>query len=105
MIKATEDLRGWLWFALTKCPPAALIWASLGYRVGVIEGREQLRRELAIDLMEAGAAWRAETGWKPGHPSYAELQRRRGEPVDQVRRNHAQPIRRPHPKPTERTTR
>lgn len=85
-MNARDDLRGWLWYALTHCPPASLIWASLGYRAGLIDGREQLRRELAADLAAAGAAWHE---WRDvaGRPSHAELQRRRGEPVDQMRRN------------------
>lgn len=88
---AAAELTTWLWRALVHCPPASLFWASLAYRVGVLDGQEQLRRQLGADLHQAGRGWVEETGWKPGRPSHAELQRRRGEPVDQVRRNLHRP--------------
>lgn len=88
----SADLAARLWRMLVHCPPASLLWASIGYRAGVIDGREQLRADLAADLAQAGRAWRTSADLGIGRPSHAELQRRRGEPADQMRRNLDRPL-------------
>jgi hypothetical protein len=67
------------WRLMTPCPPHALYWASLGYRIGILDGKQALIN----DLERAGrnAARRAIADGTFARPTFAELQARRYGPA------------------------
>jgi len=65
-----------LWRAMLDCPSEALYWASLGWRIGLLEGTAEVHREIG----RAGLDMVATREWRETikRPTFAELQRRRG---------------------------
>jgi hypothetical protein len=83
--EVTRSLRGWadtsaaarvdrLWALLAACPPDAVRWAALGWHAAHAERDLDAARQLAADGLDALAVARPILR----HPSFAELQRRRG---------------------------
>lgn len=85
------ELADWIWRRLAAAPPTAHWLLGLAYRAGLIDGRYQT----AVDLEQAGREAARNSRAILKQPRHAQLQARRGEPADQMRRNLTQPARRP----------
>jgi hypothetical protein len=62
-----------LWLLLRQCPPEAIKWASVGWRVGVVDGR----RDVLARIGQAGQAVRLAAGRDLHRPRWDELAGRR----------------------------